>query len=214
MFGAAGLTDEVVRRAAEGSPDDFARVAEALAPQIRLMVIARLGPRPAQFDAVDEVAQDVLLALTTGISRLKNRTVGGLKAFLSVIAGRKVFALLKNGRAGKAGAGVTSLDSAVAALSDAGPLWQFLSASDTSPPSAAGRAEQAARLMAELGRLEPQHREVITLAFFDQLPMSEIARRMDTSRPAASMLLIRALRTLRRNMTGSSKVEGLHGGSV
>jgi RNA polymerase sigma factor (sigma-70 family) len=99
-----------------------------------------------------------------------------------------------------------SLDSTVGVFSNAGPLWQFLSVSGTSPHSAVERAELAAQLIAELGRLKPQHREVITLAFFDQLPVSEIAAQMGVSRPAASMLLIRAVQTLRRHMTGSSRV--------
>jgi RNA polymerase sigma factor (sigma-70 family) len=74
-----------------------------------------------------------------------------------------------------------------------------------SPRTVVERAEQLNRLMIELGQLKPAYRDVITLAFFDQLPMDDIARRMDISRAAASMLLLRAVRTLRRNMTGSSQ---------
>ena len=80
MFGATKLTDEVVRAAAEGSHEELGRLLEEIRPQVRLMVVARLSPTPAQFGEVDEIAQKVMLALTDGISRLENRTVAGLKA--------------------------------------------------------------------------------------------------------------------------------------
>ncbi|UCC31401.1 MAG: hypothetical protein JSU86_03820 [Phycisphaerales bacterium] len=214
MLGAAELTDELVRRAAEGSKDDLGRVMEAMQPQVRMMVVARLSPAPEQLEAVDEVAQQVMVALTSGICRLESRSAGGLKAFVSGIVTRKVSDLLKKRGEGKIRLNAASLDSTVTALSEAGPLGQFLSCSGTSPLSAAERAERAGMLILELGRLKPEHREVITLAFFDQLPIGTVAAWMDLSRPAASMLLIRAVQTLRRKMTGSSKVERLREGSV
>jgi len=203
MFGAAELSDEVVRGAAGGSRNDFTHVARAMEPQIRLMVVARLSPTPAQFDAIDEIVQQVMVALTEGISRLENRSVGGLKTYSSRIVSHKVADFINHRREGKLTLGIASLDSVVDALSGAGPLWQVLSSGGKSPPSAAVRAEQTSRLMAELGRLKPEHREVITQTFFDQLPVREIAEQMGTSRAAVSMLLIRAVQTLRRNLLGS-----------
>jgi RNA polymerase sigma factor (sigma-70 family) len=211
MLGAVELTDDQVRRAAEGSQDDLGHLLSTLEPQVRLMAVARLSPTPAQVQVVDDITQQVMIALTTGLCRLKHATVAGIKPFLSGIVAHKVADFLRGHGEGKIVMGGGSLDSTVGAFSNAGPLWQFLSVSGTSPHSAAERAELAARLIAELGRLKPQHREVITLAFFDQLPVSEIAIQMDISRPAVSMLLIRAVQTLRRNMTGSSKVEKIHG---
>lgn len=208
MFGAGALTDEVVRAAVAGSRRDVARVVETLQPQVRLMVAARLSPTPAQFDAVDEIAQEVMLALATGISRLENRTVDGLRGYLSGIVMRMVAeALKRRGKGGALGPAVRSLDSTIASFSHAGPLWQFLSASGTTVCTAVDRAEMTERLISALGRLQSQYREIITLAFFDQLSVAEIARQQDTTRPAASMLLLRAVQTLRRNMTDSNKSE-------
>ena len=207
MFGATQLSDEVVRAAAAGSQDGLGRVLEIMQAQVRLMVVARLCPTPAQLEAVEEITQQAMVALMTGITRLQSRTVGGLKAFVSVIVAHKVSDLLKNRGPGNIRPAVASLDSAWTTLSEARPLWEVLSSSGTSPLSAVERAERGARLMSELGQLKSGYREVITLAFFDQLPVGEIARRMGTSRPAASMLLIRAVKTLRRNMTGSYTVK-------
>jgi RNA polymerase sigma factor (sigma-70 family) len=212
MFGAVDLTDEAVRAAAEGSRTALTRVLGALEPQLRVMVLVRLCPTPAQLHSVDDISQQVLTALAAGISRLKSRTAAGLKAYASGIVRHQVADLLRGpGRTGGPAGRVRSLDSTVGELSSAGPLWKFLSASGVSPRTAAERDEQVALLFTELGRLKPEHRDVIVLAFFDQLPTGEIARQMGVSRPAASMLLIRAVRTLRGKMCRQPESGEPHG---
>jgi RNA polymerase sigma factor (sigma-70 family) len=207
MFGAAGLTDEAVGAAAEGSRSALAQISEAMLPQVHLMVLARLAPSAVELPTVEDIAQDVMLALTDGINRLEQRTVGGVKAFVSGIVAHKVSDLLKQRGMGRSGHRAQSLDSTVAELSDAGPLWQFLSVGDTSPSSAAGRSELVARFFAELGNLKPEYREVITLALIDELPTRDIAEKMGISRNAAAMLLKRAGQALQRNMSVPSEAE-------
>ena len=58
--------------------------------------------------------------------------------------------------------------------------------------------------MIELGGLKSEYREAITLAFFDQMTTHDIGERMELSRPAASMLLLRAVNALRRSMRGAT----------
>ncbi len=198
--------DSTVAGAVNGSRDDLSRLTEAILPHIRGTIVARLAPTPGQMHAVDEIAQQVLMGLTTGIQRLENPTHAGLKAFVSGIVRNQV-SLFLSGRGGDSpGPKRASLDSTFAGCSQMGPLWQFLSSDGTSPLSAAVRTDQCGRIVEELGRLKPEHREVITLAFFDQLPTGEIAGILGISRPAASMLLIRAIKSLRRNLTGSSEI--------
>lgn len=176
-----------------------------LESQVRLMIAARLSPNPSQLDAVDDLTQDTLMDLTRGIYRLENRTLGGLKGFVSVIASRKVFGYLRAAKAGLGQLPIRSLDSTVQSLSQAGPLWQFLSGSGPSPSFLAMRGEHVASLMTGLGGLKPEHREVIALAVFDQLGATEVAERMGISPKAASQLLIRATRKLRKNMASCIK---------
>ena len=209
MLGTADITDEQVASSVGGSEQDTDYVLRAMESQVRLMVSARLSPTPAQYHAVEEIAHLAMVGLSEGISRLERQTVAGLKAFVSGIVSRKVSDFLKRRGGGDfVGPTAQSLDSTVTAISGASPLWQFLSADGTSPSSAADRADRFAWLLKELGKLKPEYREIITLAFFDQLPTREIAERMGISRPAASMQLIRAVKSLRRNMTGSSQVGG------
>jgi RNA polymerase sigma factor (sigma-70 family) len=209
MVGAAEISDDQVAAAAAGASGEVDQVLRALEPQLRLMVTARLCATPAQYHAVEEIVHLVLVGLSTGIARLEHRTVAGLKAFASGIVSRKVSDFLKRrGEGDLVGPALPSLDSSVTGLSGTSPLWQLLSASGPSPASAADLADQMVRLFEGLGRLKAEHREVITLAFFDQLPTREIAVRMGITRPAASMLVIRAIKALRRHLTGSSELGG------
>ena len=214
MFGLETITDEMVQAATQDSAADRERIMEAMASQVRAMITVRLSPTPAQFHAVEDLTQQSLMALSEGLARLGHPTVGVLMSYTSVIVARRVADFLRcSGPAkGEALASLdspASLDSSVHDVSDSEPLWQMLSASGLSPRSSLVRAEAVRQVISEVGLLKPAHREVITLAFFDQLQMGEIAERMSVSRPAASMLLIRAVKDLRRTITGFSKVENI-----
>lgn len=210
MFGTAQLTDDLVAAAIRGCPDDASRIMEMISPQVRLMVTARLSPNPSQFHAVEELRQLSMVALADGLTRIRTPTVAGLKSYLRGIVSRKVADYLnRRGEGGRAAADTESLDAPIAdpdGATGAGPLWQLLSASGASPASAAAQAEQINNVMSEIGRLKAEHRQVITMAFFDQIPTRQIAEELEVSRPAASMLLIRAVKALRRNLTGSSRI--------
>lgn len=205
MFGAEPITDETVRAAVQGDASDRNKVLEALTSQVRAMITIRLSPTPAQFHAVDDLAQQSLIALSEGLDRLRDVRVAALRSFASVVVGRKVADFLRQNNTANTRP-VESLDASFPDHSVFAPMRDILPASTLSPRSLAVRADAIRQIVAELGRLRQNQREIITLAFFDQLPVAEIAERLEMSRPAASMLLLRAVKTLRRNITGSSKV--------
>ncbi len=201
MYAARGLSDDVVGGAARGVEVDRTRVMEALEPQVRLMVAARLSPSPAQLDAVDDIAQQVMVAVVECLPELENRTVAGLRSLVSVVAARRVADYLRGReRANLGGRPVASLETTVADMSRSGPLWQFLSAGGPTPLSAVGNTDLVLSVLRELGRLKREYRDIITLAFFDQLATREIAERLGVSRRAASMTLLRAINTLRSRL--------------
>lgn len=198
MFGAAQMTDHAVREAVTGSREAVDRLVAGVHPQVRLMVAVRLSPVPRQIEDAEDIVQESLAALSSSISRLETVSVDGLRSYLSGIVARQVALYLRNRNHPPGAVGlVCSLETTVGDLSNVGPLWQFLSSSGTSPLSAADRADQARRLLVELGRLKAIYRDVITLAFFDQLEPREIGTRLGLTRRAASMLLLRAIRVLR-----------------
>ena len=206
MFGAETITDELLGSACRGCAADREKVLGALGDQVRVMVRVRLSATPAQQHACEDLAQQALVDIAAALPKLNRPVVAALKSTASTIVGRRVADFLRSGEHLRAGQ-VRSLDSSVHDLSRSSPLWSLLSASGMSPKSAASQRESIERIMTELGRLRPLYREVIALAFFDQLPVSEIGQRIGLKRAAASMLLLRAVRTLRRNITGSSQVQ-------
>ncbi len=210
MIGAAQLTDDIVADAINGSASAAATIATTLEPQVRLMVTARLSSTPDRFNAIDDIVQLVMMGLGGNITRITIPTVGGLKAYVSRIVSNKVADHIRRPPAETARTGVRSLDSAIDAFSNAGPIAQFLSDGGTSPLSAIARRDEFNRIMHELGQLRKPERELITLAFFDQLSTAQIAEIHGITRPAASMRLIRAIETLRRNVTGSSQIHHPH----
>lgn len=73
--------------------------------------------------------------------------------------------------------------------------------SGTTPSGARSRAEMAQQGLVALGQVQPSQREVVVLAIFDELPVSEIAKIYDVTADAASMRLKRALDAWRRSMS-------------
>jgi RNA polymerase sigma factor (sigma-70 family) len=206
MYGAEQFSDDVVARAVSGSDADRDCIADALDPQVRMMVIARLSPHPHQLDAVDEIAQEAMVGILKSLPTLRTKTVGSLKSLASAVVSRRVVDFLRRQKAARPGGRpVASLETTVRDFSRIGPLWQFLSAGGTSPLSAIARADQVSLVLAELARIKDDYREIITLAFFDQLATAQIAEQLGVSRRAASMMLLRALRALRRRITNSSR---------
>ena len=199
MLGAHEINDELVAAAASGETEALDDLMTAMSPQVRLMVAARLSADAGRYAAVDDISQAACLDIVESLPTLRLRTAAGFRSFASTIVSRRVADHLRTKK--RIGADrVVSLDSTVAGISDAGPLWRFLSASGTTPTGAADRADVFARVMRELGSLKQEHRDAITFALCDQLTTAEIAERLGVSRPAASMLLIRALNALRRKL--------------
>ncbi len=205
MFGASAITDQMVQAAAGGLSAERDRILQAMKPQVAAMVAVRLSPTPTQFSAVDDLCQQVLMAVVEGLGTLRCHTTAALKSYASTIVSRKVADYLRGPERQRARS-VRSLDSSLQGASGWGTLADCVPGNGNSPSSLIGRSEQIARMLAELGRLRAYYREIITLAFFDQLPLAEIAERLGMSRSRASMTLLRAVKALRRSLTGSSKV--------
>jgi len=202
----AELTDETVEAAVNGAQDAVGLVAKVMNDRLKLMVFARLHPTIAQQPLVEEIAQQSMEALLRRLGELKVRTVAGLRAFASTIVARRVADHIRDpGGVGRSRPPLKSLDSTFAGYSTAGPLWQFLSASMTSPSDHAHREDQLRHALAELSQLRAEYRSVITMAFFDQLTTAQIAESLGVSRQSAAMTLLRAVRALRARMTGSDE---------
>jgi len=77
------------------------------------------------------------------------------------------------------------------------PLEGQLEAPDLSGSRALAREYRFERLKAAIGRLKPEHRDVILLARIQRLPIREVAERLGRTPDAAVQLLRRALKSLK-----------------
>lgn len=210
MFQSEAITDEVVHSASQGSAVDRERILKAITPEVFAMIAVRFAPTPAQFHAVEELAQETLMALSNGLANLRTATVAGLRSYASGIVTRRVATFLKEDHS-KRSARLVSLDSSTQHAAIAGPLRELLTASGLTPRSALVHGEEISRVIEALAQLKSSYREVITLSFFDQLSMDEAADRMNLSRSAASMLLMRAMKKLRQFVTNHRQGNDSHG---
>jgi len=197
----ADLSDAEVAGAVRGVRAALDAVGRSMSDRVRLMVFARLRPTDGDLSALEDITQQSLQALLEGLPELKLPTAAALRSFASTIVSRRVADHLRNpAGVGRGKAAPSSLDSTLWGSSGAGPMWQFLSSSGTSPLSAAVREDQLARVMHELEQLHEEYRTVITMAFFDQLSTAQIAEQLGTTRNAAAMTLLRAVRALRERV--------------
>src|SRR5947207_8143040 len=81
-------------------------------------------------------------------------------------------------------------------IQDLALITQGLLGTSTSPSSAAARAEEAARLRQILLLLDPAHREVLYMRYFDNLEIQEVAEVLQIKYDAARKRCRRALERL------------------
>lgn len=208
------ISDVEVAAAVQGDAEARNRLLGLLGPQVRAMVAIRLAPRPAQWHTAEDLAQQAMTDLIEAIGRLKQPVAACLRRTASTIVERRVADLLRDAGPQRPAA-EASLDATIPMDgSTLRPLITLLASTGVTPQSAAARSESIGRLLAELGKMRPVYRHVITLAFFDQMSTVEISEYLGLSREAGSMLLLRAMRTLRRNLTGDSQLQTIHVKSI
>ena len=198
-FKVRDLSDSTVHAAVSGDAEALNRLATLSRARVEAMVAARLPPDLFRHDLVEDLVQEILLALSSGISALKARSLYGFRGYLSSVVRNQVAQHLR-GRARTLptpppaefpGAGGTAVSSGILLLESIHDQGQ-------SPSSDATRLELFQQLMLELAELKPSYREALTLAFFDQLTTRQIAETLDLTRPNAAMLVLRATDALRK----------------
>ena len=189
----------LIARACSGRQDALSELLTTLRPRVQVMILARLSQHSDRQNATDEIAQEVLLGVSETLSQLRDQSVKGFRAWLSVMVSHKVSDFFRKHRQRSFGnikpQGLTEPMS-----SHLGTIWQGISKRDPTPSSRAATAEASGVMMEELGHLREDYRQAITLAFFDQLNSTEVGEIMGMKRTAAAMLIMRAVEQLRRRL--------------
>jgi RNA polymerase sigma-70 factor (ECF subfamily) len=194
------VTRGLVGKAQEGDSDAFAALMDKYERRLEALIHVRLGPSLRQRVEVEDVLQETYLNAFRSIATYEWRDEGSFFKWLGGIAENVLQRLARHHlHTGKRMLSrEVSLEQCIqSAKGDPGKLEGRLRAHDTSPSDVLRRKERFERLEKALGKLTPDHREVIILAVLRGLSMREIASQMGRSAPAVSMLLLRALRALR-----------------
>lgn len=163
--------DALVRRAAVGDADAFARLYDAYAPRLRRFLRHQLGDQ----DAAEELLQRVFLKMIEALPRYRSR---GLPF------GAWVFRVARNAVIDhrRTSHPAVSLDAAIEQAATRGD-----------PVESAERSQDRALLQAALDRLPADQREVLVWRFFADLSPAETAALMGRSNGAVRALQHRAL---------------------
>jgi len=165
-----------LQAALEGNEEARGVLLERLRPRLVLWAAARMPDAlRARLDPED-AAQEILLTLHRKLEKFEG---GNFHAWLFTVANNRLRDLIEHS----------------AALKRRTPEPQ--SFSQTSPSSAAIRAESAVRLRSALGRLAADYREVIRLRRFEELETAAVAQAMGRSPNAVRLLYFRALKALK-----------------
>jgi RNA polymerase sigma-70 factor (ECF subfamily) len=183
-------TGILVSRAQGGDRQAFDSLVERYRERVGATIRSQLAAHLRQTAEVQELVQETMVRAFRSLDRFRWRGNGSFHAWLCSIAKHVVLKSVEQGRKYQA------LDISSTVLAEG-----------ISPSRSMRRDERFDRLESAIKHLRPDYQKVIKLARIDGLPIKEIASRMNRSPGAVKVLLLRALRELKRNF---GDTESLH----
>jgi RNA polymerase sigma-70 factor (ECF subfamily) len=175
----ATLTVQCVRRALDGDASAREELLGRVRPRLVLWAASRMSPELRAAADPEDIAQEVLLAVHRDFERLAPRESAEFLPWLFGVAENRVRDLVDRVRAAKRN-GEPPQQRTVRSVS-----------------SLAGLKEDADRLLRAIAQLSDDHREVLQLRRFEDLPAAEVGRRMGRTEGAVRVLYFRAVAALR-----------------
>jgi len=186
-------TAQLVEKAQGGDPEALNELFARYYGRMVDLARRRLGPRLRTKEEADDLAQTTFREATRDFARYEYRGPGSLLRWLLQILQNKIRDKAEYYAAGKRD---VSRERSADDGDDAGRYER--PSTDLSATSLLRRKEELSFLREALFDLSPEHRQAITLVFFQGLPLREAGRRMDgRSEDAVRMLLRRAEARLR-----------------
>ncbi len=200
-----GLVADLVRKAQAGDRRAFESLIVRYRSRLELLIHLRLGPKLRGKVEVDDVYQEAWLEAFQSLAGYEHRQdslypwLGGITEHVIQRLHRHHFQTEKRQADREVRLSVTPApgDGSGESLKD------VLAASGSSPSNALMRSERFERVENALTRLSDDHREVIILVRIRCLSCKEAGEILNRSPSAISMLLLRAIRSLRDDLGGS-----------
>jgi RNA polymerase sigma-70 factor (ECF subfamily) len=193
------ISREVIEKAQAGDERAFAIIVEISRPGLEALAYLRMGPQLRRFVEVDDVLQETYLRAYRLLRQFQYRDAAGLLSWLQAILENAVRDLARFCARKKRGGKQLNAPQKGGESSENGAsgLLDLLPSPLASPSRVFRRQERFERVEKALNALSPEHREVLILARIQELPIHEIASRMNRSTDAVSMLLLRATQKMR-----------------
>jgi RNA polymerase sigma-70 factor (ECF subfamily) len=176
------LTFFLLHQAREGDGSARAELLERLRPRIVLWIASRLSKPLRERVDPEDVAQEVLLAVHRDLGSLDSDEGPAFYNWLFRIAENRIRDVAAYHGAKKRQ-----------------PVAKVVP-TQTTPGTRAARAEQLALVRECIENLPDDYRTVVKLRRLEELPVKEVALRMDRSENAVRVLYCRALKALRDEM--------------
>ena len=179
--------EELIRLAAQGEDDAFARLFERHAPALRRRIRRLLPSNVGRKVSASDILQEARIVAFRRLGEFEVRETGSIRQWLDRIATLKLKEAIK--RHVKA----AKRDVRREVTRGNRPDTDYLPGRFASPSQAAIAAETRANIQRALEALPEDYRVVLRLAREEQLKLREVAERMGRSREAVKKLYARAL---------------------
>ncbi|MBC8351795.1 MAG: sigma-70 family RNA polymerase sigma factor [Planctomycetes bacterium] len=200
-------TEELLLGAKEGNDDAINRLIERHRDAVLRMVQMRLDQKIRGRVAVSDVVQDVMIDASRRLQDYIANPVMPFHLWLRHIAKDRIIDAHRRHRGSQKRSVDREQGLAVPGADDHSTmdLAAHLCDGELTPAAAATQREMAKRVEAAITELGEQDGEIIIMRHYEQLSNQEVAQALDLSEPAASMRYLRAVRRLRKMLTGNEE---------
>lgn len=199
-------TLDLVQKAQRGDREAFEGLIQRYDARLRALIQLRLGTKLRQRVEVDDVLQETFMRAFTSIGDFEWRNNGAFFHWLGGIAENVLQGLVRYHFKTQKRTPPREVSLSASDSGEQPGLVKDLMHPSVTPAKAIRRRERFERLESALDQLSKDHREVIILARVRELPIKEIAKRMGRSPDAVSMLLLRALQSLRKHFGSTASL--------
>ncbi len=181
-------TRHLYRQAHGGDRAALEQLLERVRPRLEAWVAARLGPALRSRLQADDLVQEILIKAYAAIPSFEPREKRAFYAWLFTIGRNTMLDSHKQ------------LDAAKRRATREEALHSGIAGGGTTPSEAAVRNEEQERFLAALANLAPRYREIVCLRRIENVDNQQAAAQLGISPTNASVLLVRAMRALRKSM--------------
>ncbi len=181
-------TRHLYRRAHTGDRVALEQLLERVRPRLEAWVAARLGPALRSRLQVDDLVQEILIKSYTAIPSFEPREKRAFYAWLFTVGRNTMRDWHKRLHAAKR----------QATREEA--LHSSVAGGGATPSEVAVGHEEQERFLTALASLPPRYREIVCLRRLENVENRQAAERLGISPKNASVLLVRAMRALRKSM--------------